>query len=130
MGTLRLNPSNGCWIDLFDAPRRQGTPRRLHGPADFTGLRVAESGTGTVESLLVGPSAYVQCYKAGRFEDTVVWFLPHQAVDAMAGLGFEGELDSLRLSDRPPFAFEAGFSAYMLWAAGQVASSQARVSRP
>ena len=29
--------------------------------------------------------------------------------------------DSIRLSDRPPFAYEPGYAAYMLWAASHLA---------
>ena len=122
MGTMRLRPSNGCWLDVFDADGYRGNTRRLHGPADFPGLRIRERGwADQIGSLQVGPGAYVQCYDARDFDGTVLWLLPNQRVEFVAELAGEGVIDSLRLYDRPPFAHEPGYAAYMLWAASHLA---------
>jgi len=122
MGRIRLNRATGCWIDLFDAPQFQGNACRLHGPAEFAGLRIRERDWGEcIESLAVGPTAYVQCFKAGSFDDTVVWLLPSQSLENMADLDCENAIDTMRLFDRPPFASEPGYAAYMLWAASHLA---------
>lgn len=122
MGRIRLNRATGCWIELFDAPQFQGSACRLHGPGEFAGLRVREKDWGQyVESLVVGPTAYVQCFKSGDFDGTVVWLLPSQRIEHTSELDCEEGIDTMRLFDRPPFASEPGYAAYMLWAASHVA---------
>ena len=122
MGKMILNCSNGCWLDVYDAGRLTGNNRRLHGPADFPGLRIREKDwNDAIQSLSVGPGAYVQCYHADNFNETIFWLLPNQVIDAVDELTFADHIDSVRLFDRPPFAHEAGYAAYMLWAASHLA---------
>ena len=122
MGTIRLASANGCWVDLFDATNHHGRRCRLHGPADFPGLRVRETDWGQhVLSIVVGPTAYVQCFSQLDFDDSVVWLLPSQTIEQVSDLEFPAGVDSLRLFDRPPFAHEPGYPAYMLWAASHLA---------
>lgn len=125
MAQVRINRSNGCWVDVFDAPHFAGNRRRLQGPAEFVGLRIREKDwADTIASINVGPAAYVQCFDARRFDDTIFWLLPNQPVEAVAELGVDVAVDSLRLFDRPPFAYEPGYAAYMLWAASQLANAK------
>jgi hypothetical protein len=122
MGRVRLNPATGCWVDLFDAPQFAGHTCRLHGPAEFAGLRLREQDWGEhVESLAVGPTAYVQCFDSRRFDDTVLWLLPSQSIASVHELDFPPDIDTFRIYDRPPFAYEPGYAAYMLWAASHLA---------
>ncbi len=122
MGSIRLKRASGCWIDLFDSPQFQGNTCRLHGPADYAGLRLREKNWGEhVQSLVVGSTAYVQCYEADAFDDSVLWLLPSQSLSSLEELGATASVDSLRLYDRPPFAYEPGYAAYMLWAASHLA---------
>ena len=122
MNKIILARSNGCWIDVFEEEALSGKTCRLRGPAAFPGLRVRENGWGdAVGSLQVGPAAYVQCFDSGNFDDTVFWLLPNQAVQALAELDLPASVDSMRLYDRPPFAHEPGYAAYMLWAASHLA---------
>ena len=96
--------------------------RRLQGPADFIGLRIREKDWGeTIASINVGPAAYVQCFDSHDFVDTVSWLLPNQSAESLASLELPPTVDSIRLYDRPPFAHEPGYAAYMLWAASQLA---------
>ncbi len=122
MGRIRLNRATGCWIDLFDVAHFQGNVCRLNGPAEFPALRVRERDWGEhVHSLRVGPTAYVQCYQQGHFDDTVLWLLPSQLLTTLEALDATTPVDSMRVFDRPPFAYEPGYSAYMLWAASHLA---------
>ena len=122
MGKIWTASSNGCWLDVYDRPRHSGRPVRLMGPVDLPYVRIAgPESDGQVRSLLVGPNAYVQCYEDLNFHDSVFWLLPNQRVDDVADLQCNDEVDSLRLWDRPPFAHEPGYSAYMLWAASFLA---------
>ena len=121
-GKIRLNRASGCWVDLFDAADFQGNTCRLHGPAEFLGLRLRQREWGAhVESVAVGPTAYVQCFRADAFDDTVFWLLPSQLVENVNDLETPPEIDTFRLFDRPPFAYEPGYAAYMLWAASHLA---------
>jgi hypothetical protein len=122
MGSLRLQGSNGCWLDVFDAERFSGNARRLVGPAEFLGMRFREKEWGEqLHSLNVGPAAYVQCFNSRDFDRSVLWLLPNQAVERVAELDIADGVDSLRLFDRPPFAHEGGYATYMLWAASHLA---------
>ena len=122
MGKLVTNRSNGCWIDVFGRENFAGNTRRLLGPAEFLGLRIREKEWKEhLASLNVGPCAYVQCFDSHHFFDSVFWLLPNQAVETTEELDCADGIDSIRLYDRPPFAHEPGYSAYMLWAASQIA---------
>jgi len=119
---MRVNRSNGCWVDVFDRDGFTGNRRRLIGPAEFIGLRIRDKDwADTIASLNVGPGAYVQCFDARQFDDTVFWLLPNQPVEVVADLGVDVTIDSMRLYDRPPFAYEPGYAAYMLWATSHLA---------
>jgi len=113
MATLHISQSTDCWVDLFERPNFQGRRLRLFGPQDYLNLRVGSDGWGDeVRSLVVGPGAYVQAFAELFFHDSIVWLVPGQRVPDVIGLPTEEVLDSLRLSDRPPFASEPGFDAY------------------
>lgn len=87
MGKMLLNRSNGCWLDVYDAERFTGNTRRLHGPADFPGLRIREKDwQDHLASISVGPGAYVQCYASANFDETVFWLLPNQVIEVMEEL--------------------------------------------
>jgi hypothetical protein len=132
MGKLWIGETNGCWVDIWDKPGFAGNYRRLCGPADFPYLRIAEPGwESQVQSLVVGPNAYAQFYEDLNFHDSVFWALPNQRVEDVAVLGCNDEIDSLRIFDRPPFAHEPGYSAYMLWAASHLTrASQTPIFNP
>lgn len=117
MGKIWLGESNGCWLRLWDETDFRGHSARLYGPADYPYLRIASGGwAAEVRSLQAGPNVYVQCFEDLNFYDSVVWILPNQRVQDVHELPCGDEIDSIRLFDRPPFAHEPGYAAYMLWA--------------
>jgi len=121
MGKLWIGESNGCWIEVWDKTDFTGHGLRLCGPCDYPYLRIGEdTWSPQVRSILVGPNAYVQFYEDLNFHDSVFWLLPNQRVEDVALLSCNDDIDSMRLFDRPPFAHEPGYSAYMLWAASQL----------
>src|SRR5215210_3460349 len=98
MGKMWLNRSNGCWLDVYDADGFTGNTRRLHGPADFPGLRIREKDwRENIASVSVGPGAYVQCYGCDNFDETVFWLLPNQVIEAVDELVLRDRIDSMRL---------------------------------
>ena len=122
MGKVWTSSSNGCWVDVFDAEKFTGNHCRLIGPAEFLGLRIREKGWAeSLASLTVGPGAYVQCFDSSHFFESVFWLLPNQAVETLEDLDCGDGIDSVRVYDRPPFAHEPGYAAYMLWAASHLA---------
>jgi len=122
MGKLVIGDSNGCWVEVFGNKSFRGKPQRLYGPADFPMLRIRENGmSDTLSSLRVGPHAYLQCFHNSNFADTVFWLLPNEQVEDVDRLRAAEAINSVRLWDRPPFAHEPGYAAYMLWAAAKVA---------
>ncbi|HEX8523650.1 MAG TPA: hypothetical protein VF669_15450 [Tepidisphaeraceae bacterium] len=95
--------------------------RRLQGPAEFIGLRIREKDWAeSIASINVGPTAYVQCFDSRDFDETISWLLPNQSTESLTALDLPPTVDSIRLYDRPPFAHEPGYAAYMLWAASQL----------
>jgi Peptidase inhibitor family I36 len=125
MGKLWIGESNGCWMEIWDKVDFTGHGLRLCGPCDFPYLRVGQPHWDQqVRSILVGPNAYVQCYEDLNFHDSVFWLLPNQRVEDVLLLTCNDDIDSVRLYDRPPFAHEPGYSAYMLWAASHLSRVQ------
>ena len=114
MGKLWIGYSNGCWIDVFDAPQFQGRRCRLVGPGEFRLLRIGEEGWGNhVGSLIVGPAAYIQCFEDEFAAAESYWLIPGQKVASIDSLEFTEDYDSLRVFDRPPFGSEPGYIAYL-----------------
>ena len=116
MARLWISLTKGCWVDLYEGVGFVGRRLRLQGPADYVDLRVAPPEWGDeVGSVVVGPTAYVQCFEELDFANSVVWLVPNQRVRDVSELPTREELDSIRLFDRPPFAAEAGFQSYARW---------------
>ena len=127
MGTIWVGESNGCWIDVWDDVDFKGHYQRLFGPTDFPYMRFGDRDWATtLQSLRVGPGAYVQCYEDLNVPESVFWLLPGQVVPNVAALDCGDEIDSMRIFDRPPFAREPGYTAYMLWAAHHLQLTSAR----
>src|SRR5215217_5814398 len=109
MPRLFVSQSRGCWVDLFEKRGFRGRPLRLFGPADYVNLWVAPEEWGKAAgSLEAGPAAFVQCFNELNFRETVTWLAPGQRVPDVSRLPGTGDLDSMRLFDRPPFATEPG----------------------
>ena len=65
-------------LDAFDGQGLSGNAKRLHGPAEFPGLRIREKDwPAQLSSLAVGPGAYVQCFNSRDFHDSIFWLLPN-----------------------------------------------------
>lgn len=109
-----LSQCRGCWVDLFDQPGFRGRRLRLFGPANYVNLYVApEDWADEAASLVAGPNAYVQCFEELNFPASVVWILPGQRIAEVASLPADALVDSIRVFDRPPFASEPGYEAYV-----------------
>src|SRR5207248_4861341 len=121
LGTDHAVPefTRGCWIDLFDSPRYSGKLRRIWGPAIYLNLRSPDAQIPDPQmvvrfvSLIVGPTAYVHLFAQRRPERGGHWLLPKQKLADLASLRSEPELDSIRILNRPPFAHEPGYSAFV-----------------
>ena len=113
MPRICVSQSRGCWVDLFEHPGFRGGRLRLFGPADYINLWVAPEEWGEAAgSVVSGPAAFVQCFNELNFRDSVTWLVPGQRIADVARLPASGDLDSIRLFDRPPFAAEPGYDAY------------------
>jgi hypothetical protein len=134
MADFWISFSNGCWIEVYDAGEMKGHCCRLVGPAEFRNLRIGEEEWGDqVQSLMVGPHAYVQCFEDEYFEDQGIWLLPNQRIVTIDALRLKGDVDSIRVFDRPPFGHERGYASYIRSAAEHLAilhaSAAAAVTR-
>jgi hypothetical protein len=103
---------HGCWADLFELSRFRGPRRRLYGPGQWSAFRSPRPDWGwQVDSLIVGPDAHAQVYRADQFETTVQWFLPGEKIEDLLQIVGD-EADSLRLLDRAPDPADPAHPAY------------------
>jgi hypothetical protein len=113
MSTSLVPVIHGCWADLFELSRFRGPRRRLYGPGQWHGFRSPRTDWGwQVDSLIVGPDAHVQVYRADDPSRVVHWFLPGETVADLVGIVAD-EADSLRLLDRAPDPSDAAYEAYL-----------------
>lgn len=114
MGKMWLGENNGCWLRVWDRAGFAGHSVMLWGPADFPSIRIAQqTWRPQIMSIAVGPNAYVQFYEDLNFEQSVLWLAPKQRIENVEALECGDEIDSLRIFDRPPFAREPGYAAYL-----------------
>ena len=104
----------GCWIDLFDAPRFTGKIRRIFGPALYLNLRCDDpEHLVRFQSVVLGPTAYVQIFARRRPERSGMWLCPRERLPDLNAMKNEVALDSIRILNRPPLPSESGYSAFM-----------------
>jgi hypothetical protein len=82
----------------------------VYGPAEHSNLRNLPNSGGKdwgdqIDSLIVGPQAWVQTFEDEDFEDTELWFVPNQMVRSLDELGMGDDIDSMRIFDHPPVRF-------------------------
>jgi hypothetical protein len=104
--------TSGCWVHIFeDEDFSTGDDHLVvWGPASFANMRgLPSSGDkdwgDEIDSVIVGPNAWVQAFEDENFEDTEIWFVPNQAVRSLDELGIGDDIDSMRIYDHPPTRF-------------------------
>jgi hypothetical protein len=98
---------------LFELSRYRGRRRRVFGPANFPAVRSREPVWGTsVDSIVVGPAAFVRLYRSTDPANPGVWLLPQQIVEDLLAQQIGDELDSVQIDARPPGEGVAGYSAF------------------
>jgi hypothetical protein len=103
----------GCYVKVWEHGHFGGKSIVIPGPAQYPNMRLPEGDWGDdIDSLQVGPNAYVQCFEDENFEDTEIWFLPNQVVESLDELGFGDDIDSMRIHAQPPSADHASFRRY------------------
>jgi hypothetical protein len=126
---MRAQQSKDVWVDVFELSRYRGRRRRLHGPARFVSIRTRSVDWGIcIDSLVVGPQAYVRLFRAGDGE-ACVWLLPRQGVKDLDDLKVDDAFDSLAVHDRPPRQREQGYAAYRVANPKRKPAAGPRVSR-
>ena len=96
------------------APRFSGQIRRIFGPALYLQLCADHAEHSVcIRSLLLGPRAYVQLFAQRRPERGTIWLTPRQKLPDINLLKSDHELDSIRILNRPPLAYEPGYSAFV-----------------
>ena len=61
---------DGCFVQVWDAPRLEGTADYINGPRQYATLRDLPAGkawSGRIRSLKVGPGALVTAHAGERF---------------------------------------------------------------
>jgi len=117
-------PTAGCYIDLFEEPDHGGVLRRLYGPAIYPAERRAHDhepvasrkrsrGRGvTIESIIVGPAAYVLCFVGSDDSHRPTWLVPNQIVRSFKSARLNPAIDSFQLFDRPPTPGDPAYEIY------------------
>jgi hypothetical protein len=112
---MNVKPVKGCWVDSFELSHFRGRRRRLFGPSDYPALRSRSTAWGiSIDSLIVGPSAYVRLYRQEAKEDTALWLLPRQLVDDVITVKIDERIDSLQIRDTAPVQGEVGYELFVL----------------
>jgi hypothetical protein len=104
----------GVWVDVYELSRYRGTRRRLFGPSQLTAVRsrAREWGIG-IDSLVLGPKAYVRFFQAGETNGQCIWLFPEQGIPDVVELQVEDAIDSISILDRPPRRGEPGYTAFV-----------------
>jgi hypothetical protein len=111
---INLNATAGCWIKVWEHGHFGGKSAVIQGPAAFANMRLPDKDWGDdIDSLQVGPNAWVQAFEDENFEDSEIWFVANQIVPSLDELGFGDDIDSMRIFDRPPSADTPSFAKYL-----------------
>jgi hypothetical protein len=109
----------GCYIDLFDQAEHAGKLHRLYGPAVYCSLRRPTSrasgatSPGTpVESLVIGPLAYVLCFDSRDSARRPAWLVPNQIVRSWSSARLNAAIDSFQLLDHEPTPDDPAYDVY------------------
>jgi hypothetical protein len=102
-----------CWIDVFELSQFRGRRRRLYGPGQFVSLRSRSADWGaSIDSLIVGPKAYVRLFRSSHPHTAVHWLSPRQAVGDVLKLNIHDDVDSVQILDRTPTRTDPGYDAF------------------
>ncbi|HMB96714.1 MAG TPA: hypothetical protein VKK61_11795 [Tepidisphaeraceae bacterium] len=106
--------SYDCWIDIFELSHYRGRRRRLFGPNCFPEIRSHTASWGiNIDSLIVGPEAYVRFHNDADPINTILWLLPRQVVGDIVDLRIDDAVDSIQIFSKPPQQGELGYAAYL-----------------
>jgi hypothetical protein len=122
----KADPTTGCYVDLFDCPQHTGKLRRLYGPAIYSSLRRSRESAGDaarakglvqrrgtpIESIIVGPAAYVLCFNSRDPSRRSAWLVPNQIVRSWTSSRLSPAIDSFKIFDREPIPADTGYDAY------------------
>lgn len=89
-----------CYIDVWRDADFRGETIRLHGPAEYASLDLAQENWGDdIGSLRVGPNAFVLAYHRRHFQDEPVTFGPNDEVADLSQFKFDDDIESLKVID-------------------------------
>jgi hypothetical protein len=103
------------WVDLFELSHYRGRRRRLFGPSRFASIRSRNAEWGiSIDSIVVGPEAYVRLFNDAESNVTVQWLLPRQAFGDIVSLRIDDSVNSLDILTAAPAPGDVGYEAYQL----------------
>ena len=92
--------SGDCYIDVWRDADFRGETIRIHGPAEYASLDLAQGNWGDdIGSLRVGPNAFVLAYHRHDFLDEPVTFGPNDEVADLSQFRFDDDIESLKVID-------------------------------
>ena len=104
----------GCWLDVFELSHFRGRRRRLLGPNQFNSIRSRSATWGiSIDSMLVGPNAYIRMFSAADVDSTLLWLFPRQLIEDVINLRVDDSADSVQILAVPPVQGERGYEAYI-----------------
>jgi hypothetical protein len=104
----------GCWIDAFELSHYRGRRRRLFGPSAYPSIRSRNAVWGiSIDSLIVGPQAYVRLYNQDDPKTTLLWLIPWQSIGDVVDLRIDDSTDSLEILQQSPKPGQVGYENYL-----------------
>ena len=91
-----------CWVELYedDDFDRDDPFLRLQGPAQFATLDNLEGKDwgNDIESIIMGPNAYMKAYDRKDFKGNEMAFVPNQRVKDLGKFDMANAIDSFKLT--------------------------------
>lgn len=95
-----------CWVELYeDDDFDNDDPHvRIQGPAEFSSLSNFDGAdwSNDIESLIMGPNAYMKAYDRKDFKGNEIAFLPKQRVKDLGTFDMANAIDSFKLTCGKP----------------------------
>ncbi|WP_447986849.1 hypothetical protein [Nitrospira sp. Nam74] len=91
-----------CWVELYedDDFDRDDPFLRLQGPAQYATLNNLEGKDwgNDIESVIMGPNAYMKAYDRKDFKGNEIAFVPNQRVKDLGKFDMANAIDSFQLT--------------------------------
>ena len=97
---LSARSSTGCYIEVWRDKNFEGECLTIEGPGEIEDLCSNHmTWCGSIESLRVGPHAFVLAYGETEFKGKMISLGPGEELSDLGNIKFDDEIDSIRIVD-------------------------------